>query len=75
MHQTKRISIKSATVAGIASSALWALQVSPSIQRQPTRSCTALTRAIPEGALPAQASCSGRVPLRALRFVITPEAT
>ena len=50
MHPTKRLSVKSATVAGIAVSALWGLQVSLSIQRQPTRSCTARTRVIRGGA-------------------------
>ena len=53
----------------------WGLQVSPSIQRQPKRSCTAHTRVIPGGALPARASCSGLVRWRVLRSVTMPVAT
>ena len=53
----------------------WGLQVSPSIRRQPKRSCTARTRVIPGGALPGQASCSGRVLWRVLRSVTMPVAT
>ena len=75
MYLRKRLSIKSGTVAGIAASACWGLQVSLSIQRPPRRSCIARTSVIPRIALQGLASCSGLVRWRALRFVITPVET
>ena len=74
MHPGKRLSIKSATAAGIATSVLWDLQASLSIQGQPRRSCIANTSVIPPIALPGQASCLSLVPWRALRSIITPVA-
>ena len=71
MHPTKRLSIKSATVAGIVASSLLGLAGITSIQRQPRRSCTASTLNIRPAALPAQASCLGLVRWHALRCVIT----
>ena len=73
MHPRKRLSIKSATVAGIAASApCWGLQVSFSIQRQPRRSYTASTLNI--SSITGQASCLSLGRWRALRFIITPVA-
>jgi hypothetical protein len=69
------ISIKSATIAGIAISALLGL-AGVTLNPAPANAVVSCTyEGYPEGALPAQASCSGRVPLRALPFVMTPAAT
>ena len=65
MHPRKRLSIKSATVGGIAASVLLGLQGSLSIQCQPRRSCTANTSVIPPIASQGLASCSGLVRWRA----------
>jgi hypothetical protein len=74
MHPRKRLSIKSATVAGMLLASCWGLQVSLSIQRQPRRSCTANTSVIPPIASQGLASCLGLVRWHALRSVITPVA-
>ncbi|MET4331752.1 hypothetical protein ABIB80_007612 [Bradyrhizobium sp. i1.15.2] len=75
MHPTKRISIKSATVAGMALSALLGL-AGVTLNPAPAKAVVYCTyEGYPGGASPGQAWCSGRVLWRARRFVITPAAT
>ena len=75
MHPRKRLSIKSATIAGIAASALLGF-AGLTLNPAPANAVVYCTYVgIRSGALPEQASCSGHVRWRALRFVITPVAT
>ena len=75
MHPRKRLSIKSATVAGIAASVLLGL-AGLTLNPAPAKAVVyASTLNIRPAALPGQASCSGLVRWRALRSVITPVAT
>ena len=75
MHPRKRLSIKSATVAGIAASALLGL-AGLTLNPAPAKAVVYCQYVgYPPVALPGQASCSGLVRWRALRSVITPVAT
>ena len=75
MHPRKRLSIKSATVAGIAASALLGL-AGLTLNPAPAKAVVYCQYVdIRWVALPGQASCSGLVRWRALRSVITPVAT
>ena len=75
MHPKKRLSITSATVAGIAASVLLGL-AGVTLNPAPAHAVVYCTYvAIPPVALPGLASCSGLGRWRALRCVITPVAT
>ena len=75
MHPRKRLSIKSATVAGIAASALLGL-AGVTFNPAPANAVVYCTyEGYSGGALPGQASCSGRVPWRVLQSVTMPVAT
>ena len=76
MYPSKRLSIKSATVAGFAASALLGL-AGLTLNPAPAKAvvyCTH-TSVIPPIASQGLASCSGLVRWRALRSVITPVET
>ena len=75
MHPRKRLSIKSATVTGIAASALLGL-AGLTLNPAPAKAvvyCQYVS--YPAGCVARPASCSGLVRWRALRSVITPVAT